>query len=294
MLDNRLQTFIVLTEFKNYTKTAEKLHMTQPAVSQHIRHLEAYYDVELLQKRRRELHLTYEGEALLKYAVKVKGLATKIRKELSEKGQKGRYVLGCTQTIGEYLIPDIIVKYSSKKPETEVSLRIENTKRILEGLEREEWDLGIVEGSFNRKRYEHSLLKMDELILVVSPENPISRRKCVELEELLKEKLILREAGSGTRRRFEAETCLRGINIEEFHYIEVGNLNVIKTLVERNMGISIISREAVRDGLQRGTLIEVKIKGVALEREFNFVWLKGSYNREFIEDFTSYCVEEIA
>lgn len=294
MLDNRLETFIVLTELKNYTKTAERLHMTQPAVSQHIRYLEDYYEVELLQKRGRELYLTCEGESLLKYAVKAKILAAKVREELAKKGQWGRYVLGCTLTIGEYLIPDIMVEYSRKGSGTEISLSIENTKRVLESLEREELDLGIVEGSFNRKRYEHRLLKLDDLILVASPENPISKRESIELEDLLKEKLILREAGSGTRRRFEAEAYLRGVDIEEFHYIEVGNLNVIKGIVEKNMGVSIISREAVRDELKRGKLVELKIKGVTLEREFNFVWLKESYNMEFIEAFIEYCQEKIA
>ena len=287
MIDNRLITFITLTRLKNYTKTAEKLHMTQPAVSQHIKYLEKYYSITLFQRKGRELIITKEGKDLLEYAKKMLSVSSAVEKNLREK--RGSYHIGATLTIGGYFIPEILFRYLEARRSIGVSMEIGNTENVLKNLREGGIDLAVVEGVFDKKKYKNRLLIRDSLILVVSPENSLAKRRTVDIEEVLKERLILREEGSGTRKRFEAEAYLRGIDIKESVYMEIGSLNAIKKMVEMNAGVSVISREAVKREIGDGSLAEVEISGFDLEREFNFVWTADSYNKDFIEDFMEFC-----
>ena len=295
MIDTRLLTFINLSKLKNYTRTAEVLHMTQPAVTQHIKFLENHYNIKLFYKQGREYHLTEEGDILLEYAYKVLSLSDKTERLLSgTNGIPRKYRLGATLTIGGYLIPRLLASYKTIYPLTELSLSVKNTESTLKDLKAEAIDLALIEGEFPRDKFNYKLLKKDELILVASPTNHLTSKKVVTIEDIKKEKMIAREIGSGTRDHVTQKLISLGIDLKDFNIsMEVGNLNATITLVASNVGISIISKEAVREELLEKKLIHIPVEGFKLEREFNFVYSNAEYTKTFIEEFIKFCKSEV-
>ena len=292
MIDTRLLTFINLDRLKNYTRTAEVLHMSQPAVTQHIKFLESYYNIKLFYKHDKEYLVTQEGEILLEYAQKMYSLSDKTQRLLSGTGGiPKKYRLGATLTIGGYLLPEFLAGYKKKKPLTGLSLTVKNTTDTLMDLQRETIDLALIEGEFPKDKFDHKLLKVDELILVASPKNHLSGIKKISLTRLSEEELILREPGSGSRDFLSQKLHDIGVELSDFNIsMEVGSLSAIKKLVLSDAGVSIISKEAIKKELVEGTLVHIPIENLTLEREFNFVYCRGLHADDFIDEFIEFCI----
>lgn len=271
------------------------MNLTQPTITQHIQYLENFYGVELVIRTKRGIHLTEEGKLLLEYAQKVDSLAKGIKRRLeNKKNIIKKYNIGATLTIGEYVLAKILGNYQEEKPNVDIALTVQNTETILKKLDREEIDFGLIEGSFDTTKYKYKLLKKDRLLLVVSPEHRLANRNSVNLEELLNEKFILRESGSGTRSSFEESILEEGYNIKDLNVqMEIGNLNAIRTLVLENLGITVISQEVVKEELANNRLVSIPINGVDLEREFNFVYLSHYKSKDFIDEFIDFAIAEI-
>jgi DNA-binding transcriptional LysR family regulator len=295
MIDYRLVSFISLAKLKTYTKTAEYLNLTQPTITQHIQYLENFYDVDLVVRNKRRIQLTEEGELLLEYAKQVDSLAKGIKRRLDNKNSiVKKYNIGATLTIGEYVLAKILGKYQEENPNIDITLTVQNTETILKKLDREEIDFGLIEGSFDTTKYESKRLKKDQLRLVLSPQHRLAKRESVDLEELLNEKFILRESGSGTRSSFEEAILAEGYSIKDLNVqMEIGNLNAIRTLVLENLGITVISQEVVKEELANNSLVAIPINGVDLEREFNFVYLSHYQSKDFIDQFIDFARAEI-
>lgn len=293
MLDHRIKTFIAVAKFMNYTKASRWLNITQPAVSQHIKHLEDYYDVQLFVKMGKRIELTEEGEILLESALKLENLVKSTEKKIhNNKGMSRKYDLGATMTIGEYVIPEVLGRYKIDYPMTDVRLLVHNTERIIEQLNAETLDLGLVEGDFNRE-IPHRLLREDELVFAVSATHPLSHRDSITLEEVLEEKLILREKGSGTRKTFETALVQRGRKAEEMNiFMEVSSITAIKSMVEQNLGHTVIGKASLKKELASGTIKILPIEGVTMKREFNFVYRHNS-PMSFVENFMAFCLDSI-
>lgn len=296
MLETRLFTFLTVSKIKNYTKAARILNLTQPAVSQHIKYLEKYYGVKLMKKVGRNIDLTREGEEFLKYVKEIEAKEREIYKKLKNKSNIDMiYDIGATLTIGGYILPQILGKYKEEHPRIEVILSVNNTKEILRKLLREEIVLGLVEGPFDKNKFKYKKFKDDELILAFSPKHKFSKKEYVTLEDILSEKLILREEGSGTRKYFENNLLDKGYNVNDFNiYMEVGSIDAIKALVEANLGYTIISKAAIKRELKLGIIKTLPIKDKKQEevnffREFNFVYLRENMNKH-IGEFINFCL----
>ncbi|MCY6369073.1 LysR family transcriptional regulator [Clostridium ganghwense] len=299
MLGTRLLTFLTVAKIKNYTKSARILNLTQPAVSQHIKFLEEHYGVKFIKKNGRNIELTQEGEEFLEYVKELEVKEREIYKKLKNKSSVEKtYNIGATLTIGGYVLPKILGKYKEQYPNIEIILTVNNTKEILRKLLREEIDLGLVEGPFDRNKFEYKRLKEDELILAFSPKHEFSKEEYVQLEDILSGKLILREEGSGTRKYFENTLLDEGYSANDLNiYMEVGSIDAIKALVEANLGYTIISKAAIERELKLGVIKTVPIKNKRLNvvnfyREFNFVYLSGSMNN-YLSDFMEFCFDSI-
>ncbi|MCY6356561.1 LysR family transcriptional regulator [Clostridium sp. ZS2-4] len=297
MLETRLLTFLTVAKLKNYTKSAGILNLTQPAVSQHIKFLEEYYGVKFIKKNGRNIELTKEGEEFLKYVKELEIKEREIYKRLKNKASiQKTYNIGATLTIGGYVLPGILGKYKEAYPNIEIILTVNNTKEVLRKLLREEIDLGLVEGPFDKNRFMYKKLKEDELILAFSPKHAFSQKDYIELDEVLSGKLILREEGSGTRKYFENTLLDEGYSIKDFNiYMEIGSIDAIKALVEANLGYTIISKAAVEREISLGLIKTLPIKNKDLNvvkfcREFNFVYLSRGIS-EYLNDFIEFCFD---
>ncbi len=284
MLDNRLETFLTLCETCNYTKTANKLSMTQPAVTQHIQFLENYYQVILISGKGKNFSLTKEGEALQQYVKTLKANSDRILPLVHRiKNQVKPLNFGATLTIGEYTIPPILYQMLKEDSETSISMFVENTHVLLKMLWEGKIDFALLEGHFNQNEFEFKLISNEEFIGVCSPENKIASITN-DLQELLEQNLILREPGSGTRDILEQALYNQNLNSKDFkRKIEIGNMNVIKELCHKNIGITFMYREAVKKELSKGYLKEIPIRDFKISHPFNFVYLKNCPDKSQIE-----------
>jgi len=174
MLDYRLYTFLTLCETRNYTKTAEKLNMTQPAVTQHIQFLEDYYQVKLIAGKGKDFSLTEAGKALQEYAKTLKANSERIPPLLHRIKNRAKPLnFGATLTIGEYMIPPILYKIFKEEPETDISMVVENTDILQKMLWEGEIDFALLEGNFNRNQYQSKLISDEEFIGVCSPKTKL-------------------------------------------------------------------------------------------------------------------------
>ncbi|MDU1911335.1 LysR family transcriptional regulator [Fusobacterium sp.] len=281
MLDFRIYTFLELCKTLSYTRTAENLHMTQPAVTQHIKFLEEFYKNKLFLYSGRALSLTEYGKLLYRYLVAMNSDSEKIREKLLN-FSSSNYILnfGATLTIGEYVIPKVLRNFSSDYPEINVSISVKDTKILLEKLENGDIEFLLVEGFFEKTKYDSFLFSKEEFVAVCSSKNRFSQKE-FNFEELLEERIIIREEGSGSRDIFEKILYDNNLSINDFtKKYEIENIRMIKEMVKNNVGITFIYKTAVEKEIKNGEISVIKLKNFHAEREFNFVFLKGSIYKE--------------
>lgn len=289
MLDYRLKTFLNLCNTMSYTKTAEEIHMTQPAVTQHIQFLEDYYNKKLFLYENRKLELTDAGNKLYEFSIGLKSSTDKMEDILARSNTKVVELnFGATLTIGQYIMPKILMEIEKENPDIEISMTVSNTENLLKAVEEGCIDFALVEGHFNKNDYEHYLFSEEEFISVGA--NGINTKDYFILEELYKENLIVRERGSGTREILEQLLYERNLNICNFKKVnQIGDMNAIKEMVESGMGVTFLYEKAVREELENRSLEKLNIKDFNIKREFNFIFLKNSfYGQEYKDWYESF------
>lgn len=269
MLDYRIDTFLTLCESMNYRKTAEILHISQPAVTQQIHYLENQYGQKLFQYENRRLVKTEAAAILEKYARAAKLQEQDLRQKL-ENNPIRTLRIGATKTIGDYYLKGDIRRYL-KNPDNALTLIVDNTEHLLRLLEENELDFAVVEGFFDKTRFDSILLRREPFVGICRKDHPFAGRE-VTMEELLKETIIHREAGSGTRAILEQE--LRGYNesLQRFQrHICISSFNVILDLVKQGFGVSFVYNILADSD---PALAKFSIRGESVVREFNVVYLK--------------------
>ncbi len=276
MLDFRIETFLTLCEEKSYTKTAQKLCITQPAVSQHIRYLEQHYGNKLFYYKGKNLYITVQGEQLQKYALLSKADWNKAADLLKKEEKIKRIYFGATLTIGEYVMPEILSKLIEQPSNTTFSMLVDNTETLLQKLQQGLIDFAFVEGQLDKNEYTARLFSPARFIPVCSVQHDFASRS-VSFDEIFAQRLIVREIGSGTRGVLEQVLLEHNQKIQNFsHIVEIGSLNVIKNLVERGLGITFLYENAVENEISHGKLQKILLTEFEAVREFNFVCMKGS------------------
>ena len=277
MLDFRVNTFLAVCEYMNYTKAAEALHITQPAVSQHIRYLETLYHIKLFQHEGKKIRLSPAGEVLLRTASALKNdeqFMTEQFSRLSSPGLALRF--GTTMTIGEAVISEPLASYLSRHPGDSLSLIIANTDELLKRLHTGDIHFALVEGNYDTAEFDSVIYRTEPFIPVCSSRHRLPEEPC-RLRDLFGERLLLREPGSGTRDILEKHLDMKNIRLSDFsHITEIGSMHVILELLEKDLGISFLYEAAALQGIQNGTLRRLPLKDFELEHDFTFIWNRGS------------------
>lgn len=281
MLDFRHQTFLALCSCRSFTKTAELLHITQPAVSQHIKYLEEFYECKLFDIVNRNIRLTHQGELLKEFTMTVFSDSKHFKENISSvQTDTMQFSFGATLSIGEYVMPEILSSLLTKYPEMKIHMSVANTQVLLERLNNGELDFIVVEGLFDKSEYDSTLFSLEKFIPVCSPESEFANEE-VGFKELTKSRLILRERGSGTREIFENILQKNNFSLHAFDkMIEIGNMAAIKKMVSNGLGITFLFEVAGKREIEDGSLSVINIPGFSEQREFNFVMLKNSFFRE--------------
>lgn len=275
MLDPRWNTFLVLCETMNYTRAAERLCLTQPAVTHHIHYLEEHYGCQLFSYEGKVLRLTGEGLRLREFTRSMAYNSQKIEEAMAAEAPITLRV-GTSKTIGEYVIAPKVEHFLRAHPEANFSLLVDNTQVLLRALEEGQMDFVLVEGFFERDRYETQLFRKEDFFGVCEPGHHLAGRN-VPLDELHGERLILREAGSGTRAIFE--DALRRLNdtLDSFESIvTISDFEAIKSLVAHGLGVSFLYAPVVERELAQGKLARFELADVPMSGAFYFVCLKDN------------------
>jgi len=281
MLDFRHETFLTLCSCNSFTKAAELLHITQPAVSQHIKYLEEFYGCKLFDTANRKIRLTHQGELLKEFAMTIFSDSKHFKENIhSIQTDTMKFSFGATLSIGEYVMPEILSRLLTKYPEMKIHMSVANTQVLLERLNNGELDFIVVEGLFDKSEYDSTLFSLAKFIPVCSPESGFAKQE-VSFKDLTRSRLILRERGSGTREIFENILQKNNYSLHAFEkMIEIGNMAAIKKMVSNGLGITFLFEVAGKREIEDGILSVINIPGFSEQREFNFVLLKDSFFRE--------------
>jgi DNA-binding transcriptional LysR family regulator len=291
MEDHKLKVFCTVAETKSFSKTSEIIHLTQPAVSLQIQALEEKYETKLFDRSSSTVTLTPAGETLYKYAKEILTLYTSAEKAIGKQTGlvKGSLSIGAGSNIGNFILPTLITEFKRIHPKIKIYLLVNNSKRVIELLNAGNIDLGLVEGDVSRQKMIIKKLLSDELLLIVSPEHHWAKKKEVSISELAKEPFILREPGSGTRQMIEKFLARHDITLHDLKISAIlGSTEAIKDAVENGLGISIISRWAVRKENRYGTLHLLSIKEEKMVRDFSLIMKKNSVSSNSLEEFVSF------
>lgn len=278
MLDNRIYTFLELCSSLNYHKTAEILNMTQPAVTQHIKYLENLYQCKLFDYSNRKLIKTEKASQLERNAREMIALNISVKANLLQK-EKIHIKIGATKTIGEYKL-DFAIYNLLSCDDYEVDIIIDNTENLLNKLNHFELDVLLLEGFIDKDKYLYKKISTEEILGLCSTEHPFAGRE-VELEDIIKEKVIFREKGSGTRKVFETFLLSQGYTTESFkNQSTVSNNRLIEHIVQNNLAISFVYEIISKSN---DKLTTFKIKNYAILHEFNYVFLDKKKAEKIID-----------
>ena len=288
MLDYRLQTFLTLCETMHYTRAAERLCITQPAVTQHIHFLEQHYGCRLFDYQGKTLRLTPAGERLRRLAASLAYNSRKLEEVMSEE-EPVRLHVGATKSIGEFVIAPLIRRFLRQNPAAALSLVVDNTQALLRALDQGELDFALVEGFFDKEKYGYRLLRQEQFFGICAPAHPFAGRT-VALTDLFAQPLLVREPGSGTRAIFEGVLREHNYTLDSFSRVhEISDFTVLKALAADGLGISFVYAPVAAAECREGTLATFALEDIEIRREFNFVYLHDDLFLDIWQD----CVQAL-
>ena len=262
MDDFRLKVFITAARTLSFTRTAEQMFISQPAVSKHVGELESRYKVQLFVRRGSRLELTAAGETLLACAERLAGDYRRMEYEmgLCASAVEGELRLGASTTIAQYLLPPILARFTTRFPGVRVSMMSGNSDQVEQALCGRSIDLGMVESLSRRQGLHYTLFAPDELVLVARTGGPYARTDAVTPDRLRQIPLVLREGGSGTLEVIKTALGKAGIRIPELNVVmRLGSTEGIKAFVRNSDAMAILSVISVVDELRSGTLRIVRL-----------------------------------
>ena len=274
MSDRRLKVFHAVARLLSFTKAAEELHMTQPAVTFQVRQLEEYFNTRLFDRTHNKVSLTPAGERVSEFAERIFDLYSEMENSVSDlTGEiSGALTIGASTTIAEYLLPALLGEFKNRYPDINLRLKVSNSEGIVSMVEHNVIDLGVVESAVGNKNLIVEVCHNDQLVVVAAPDHDLVKRGGkVKASDIVNYPFVSREEGSGTREvimqyLMEAKVSLGDMNI----CLELGSPEAIKGAVEAGMGITIISRSIIGKELKLNTLAELQLDP-PLSRPFSFV-----------------------
>lgn len=286
-----MNTFLTVCDVMNFTRAAEQLCLTQPAVSQHIHILEQHYGVKLFLYQGKRLALTQAGTLLRDASRTMCHDESYLEQQMRDlERQVKPLCFGATLTVAEFALPEKLALYVQRHPERDVQVSVGNTVELLAGLDGGNLDFALVEGYFPREIYDGLLYSQERYLAVCAPGGILPPGPC-RLEDLLDRCLILRERGSGTREILERYLEARGLCTGDFaRRVEVGNLGAIKDLAVRGCGITFLYERAAREELADGRLRQVELEDLNIVHDFSAIWRRDSiFQREYESVFRELC-----
>jgi DNA-binding transcriptional LysR family regulator len=291
MSDRRLKVFHTVARLLSFTKAAEALHMTQPAVTFQVRQLEEYFNTRLFDRTHNKVNLTPAGQRVAEFAERIFDLYAEMENSVRDlTGEiSGALTIGASTTIAEYMLPALLGEFKQRYPDINLRLKVSNSESIVSMVEHNVIDLGVVESPVSNKNLVVEVCHDDKLVVVATPDHELVKRGgVVKAAEILKYPFVGREEGSGTRDVImqyleDAKVDSSDLNVS----LELGSPEAIKGAVEAGMGITIISRSIIDKELKLNTLCELQLDP-PLSRPFSFVRQRQKFRVTVMEELLEF------
>lgn len=290
MADRRLHVFFSVARLLSFTKAAEALHMTQPAVTFQVRQLEEYFNTRLFDRTHNKISLTEAGERVYVHAEKIFDIYADLENSVRElTGEiSGVLILGASTTVAEYMLPVLLGDFKAKYPDVNIRLKVSNTEGIVSMVENNIIDLGVVEAPVANKNLAVEVCRMDRLVAITPPGHELTGRGKVTVQAILDYPFICREEGSGTREVIEEYLHEAGVDTSQLNVImELGSLEAIKGAVEAGIGVSIVSAATLAKEIKLNSLAVLELE-MPLERPFSFVHQKHKFRQRAMDELLDF------
>ncbi|MBR3504499.1 MAG: LysR family transcriptional regulator [Clostridia bacterium] len=271
----------------NSTKAAEALHMTQPAVSLAVKELESYYGVRLFDRIGKRLQLTEAGRSFLRYAIHISDLFEDMERGLRDWDAKGLLRVGASITIGSQLMPNYVRAFAALYPETEVRVLVEQSDRLEKKLLANELDFALIEGVAHDPAIVSEAYMEDELCVVCPAGGPWEENQTMSLDDFARQRLLLREPGSGTREVFDRAMEQAGYAVVPVW--EAMSTTALVNAVINGLGLAVLPRRMVLSAQDRGLVATVRVEGLDLRRSFFIIHHRDKYLTASALSFMALC-----
>ncbi|MCY9139734.1 LysR family transcriptional regulator [Peribacillus frigoritolerans] len=286
MYYDALKTFVTLVEVKNFTKTAEILLMSQPSVSLHIKKLEEEFQTKLFLRSPKFLKVTLTGEILYDRAKQMITIYEQTRQDIQEHDRsiKGELKIGASFTIGEYILPSLLIDLQEEYPELELQVVIGNTEEIVQAVRLYKVDIGLIEGQTNEKELSVHPFMQDELFIVSSNNHELANKDDVEITDLHDQAWVTREVGSGTREYLNHVIRSNGLKIKSILTIS-SNQGIKETLIKNGAGLALLSRSVIERDVKNKILSIIQIKDESFNRTLSYVYSPIMKDKKNVKTF---------
>ncbi|MGE6612618.1 LysR family transcriptional regulator [Peribacillus sp. NPDC076916] len=286
MYYDALKTFVTLVEVKNFTKTAEMLLMSQPSVSLHIKKLEEEFQTKLFLRSPKFLKVTLTGEILYDRAKQMITIYEQTRQDIQEHDRsiKGELKIGASFTIGEYILPSLLIDLQEDYPELELQVIIGNTEEIVQAVRLYKVDIGLIEGQTNEKELSVHPFMQDELFIVSSNNHELANQDEVGITDLHDQAWVTREVGSGTREYLNHVIRSNGLKIKSILTIS-SNQGIKETLIKNGAGLALLSRSVIERDVQNKILSIIQVKNEFFNRTLSYVYSPIMEDKKNVKTF---------
>jgi DNA-binding transcriptional LysR family regulator len=296
-MDTRqLAAFCAVVERKSFSEAAERLGVTQPAVSQQIRSLEERVGQQLLDRSGRRVEPTEAGNRLYRSAQRLLALERQLLEEVAGDAEgplRGQLAIGASTGPGGTVVPVLLCEFAEANPEVTIDLTISDTQTIVDRVARRELELGIVGATPRNRSVAYEPFFRDEVVLVCPPDHDFAGTT-VSLDDLRGERLIAMQEGAGVRQVIDDELREKGMRLRDLDVrLELGLQESVKSAVEAGHGVTFISRTAVEPELTRGTLAVAQVRGLEPSREISLVRAAGRVSTRVADAFVAFARERV-
>ena len=289
MTIRHLQIFVAVADCGKMRAAAERLHISQPSVSQAVRELESYYNIKLFERLSQRIYITETGKKLLPYARHIIDSFETMEGFINDTSSGNVIRVGGSVSVVTRLLPPMIKSLENEVPDVDVCVIVDNTAAIEGKIQRSELDIAVVEGIVRSDELVKKDIYDDELVLVVGPEHELFNHPGIKLKELTKHALISRESGSVERNQFEQFLLEHDIKMK--NKWSCSNTETIKKAVLNGEGIAILSRMVIEKEIAAGEVRVLNVENTRMKRKIKLIYHKNKYISQSMKQFIDICTD---
>ena len=295
MADRRLQVFYTVARQLSFTKAAEQLFMTQPAVTFQVKQLEEQFNTRLFERTHGRIALTPVGRLVMDYAERILALTEEMDARVADISGAiaGPLLLGASTTIAEFILPQILGEFKGAHPEVQARMMVANSETIVNRVADHTIDVGLIESPSYLPSLQNEICCDDELVAICAPDHVLAKRTSVRAQELAAIPMVRREPGSGTREFTDNYFRENGVTLEDINLLmELGSPEAMKGVVETGIAIAIVSRATIAKELKLGTLVAIPL-APRLMRTLSVVHPREKFRSRLLTTFVEFAMRRM-